>query len=261
MTRLLIVPAAGRGSRLSSAGPKLLVEVAGRPMIDHVLARYVHAVDRAIVVVSPTAESAARRHLGAAPMPVDIAIQEEPTGMLDAILIPLAAAARRAPSSVWITWCDQIGIGAATVARLIETTADGLADLALPTVEVPEPYVHFVRDAGGRIVRVLQRREGDDLPAVGETDGGLFALSAAAYLEHLPAFAAASREEGARTGERNFTPFIPWMASRGEVRTFPLGDPMEAVGVNTPVELRRMEAWLAHRAERDAPLLQPPPQP
>jgi bifunctional UDP-N-acetylglucosamine pyrophosphorylase/glucosamine-1-phosphate N-acetyltransferase len=259
MTRLLIVPAAGRGSRLSSTTPKLLVEVAGRPMIDHVLARYVHAVDRAIVVVSPAADDDARRHLSAAPMPVDIAIQEEPTGMLDAILVPLTAAARRRPASIWITWCDQVGISASTVARLIEATADGLADLALPTVQGSEPYVHFVRDASGRIVRVLQRREGDEMPAVGETDGGLFALSAAAYLEHLPAFAAASGEEGARTGERNFTPFIPWMASRGEVRTFPLEDPMEAVGVNTPAELRQMEAWLAARAERAAP--PPPPQP
>jgi len=261
MTRVLIVPAAGRGSRLGASRPKLLVSVAGRPMIDHVLARYVHAVDRAVVIVSPAAEQESRRHLASAPMPVEIAIQEEPTGMLDAILIPSAATARWTPGSIWITWCDQVGIRPGTVARLIEATADGEADLALPTVRVPEPYVHFVRDAEGRIARVLQRREGDHLPDIGETDGGLFALSADAYFEHLAAFAAETRDQGARTGERNFTPFIPWMAARGVVRTFPLEDALEAVGINTPEELARMEDWLARTPDAPPTLATPARRP
>ena len=37
MNRVLVVPAAGMGTRLGSAVPKALTLVAGRPMIDHVL--------------------------------------------------------------------------------------------------------------------------------------------------------------------------------------------------------------------------------
>ena len=246
--RLLIVPAAGRGSRLSAAVPKLLVPVGGRPMIDRVLERYEGVVDRAIVVVSPEAEASVRAHCAASRLPVQLAVQPRPTGMLDAILAPLQDAAALAPASVWITWCDQVAISPATVTKLVAVTGESPApDLALPTARVQHPYIHFVRDDAGRIVDVLQRREEDAMPGTGETDSGLFALSGAAYLEHLPAFAR-DHATGARTGERNFLPFVPWMARRGVVRTFPVHEAIESVGVNTPEELTLVEAHLARRS-------------
>jgi len=46
-------------------------------------------------------------------------------------------------------------------------------------------------------------------------------------------------------GERNFLPFIPWIARTETVTTFAAHDPMEAVGVNTPDELVKVERYLA----------------
>jgi bifunctional N-acetylglucosamine-1-phosphate-uridyltransferase/glucosamine-1-phosphate-acetyltransferase GlmU-like protein len=242
--RLLIVPAAGRGSRLSAAVPKLLVPVGGRPMIDRVLERYEGIVDQAIVIVSPDAEASVRTHCAGSAIPVETAVQPHPTGMLDAILAPLADVAARRAASVWITWCDQVAISEATVTGLAAITAGPAApDLALPTAQVEQPYIHFVRDGNGRIAGVLQRREGDVMPPIGETDSGLFALSRQAYLEHLPVFAR-DQVPGAGTGERNFLPFVPWMARRGIVRTFPVRDPIESVGINTPEDLALVEAHL-----------------
>jgi hypothetical protein len=73
---------------------------------------------------------------------------------------------------------------------------------------------------------------------------GLFAMSVAAYGERLPAYA---REAaiGSITGERNFLPFIPWLARTDRVTTFPCEDPMEAVGINTPEELALVEQYLS----------------
>jgi hypothetical protein len=84
------------------------------------------------------------------------------------------------------------------------------------------------------------------MPAIGETDAGLFDLSLTAYLEELPAYAAAP-EIGARTAERNFVPFVSWMAARGQVATVACTLPEEAIGVNTPDELARIEAHLRGR--------------
>jgi bifunctional UDP-N-acetylglucosamine pyrophosphorylase/glucosamine-1-phosphate N-acetyltransferase len=248
MKRLLIVPAAGRGSRLSASQPKLLVPVAGRPMIDHVLARYVNVADRAIVIVSPEAEADLRKRFAATSgtLPVDLAIQPEPTGMLDAILIPIEEVRTFDPSWVWITWCDQVAISEATVTRLMAAEEPPAPDVIVTSVLVPHPYIHLVRDDSGRIIRVLQRREGDAMPEIGEADSGLFALSKAAYLEHLTAFAAAP-QIGRLTRERNFIPFIPWMASRGIVRTVTVGNAIEALGINTPEDLREIETYFAAR--------------
>lgn len=242
--RALVVPAAGAGSRLGMGLPKALVPVGGVPMVRRVLSLYSTYVDSAVVVASSAARHAVEECVGA---DARVVVQVRPTGMLDAILI----AAPEVPAGaevVWITWCDQVAVDPATVARLAECgAANPDAAVVMPVVRRSGPYIHFVRDAAGRIVRVLQRREGDAMPAQGESDMGLFALSREAYHELLPEFAR-EPSAGAATGERNFLPFIPWAAERRKVVAFPCTHPMEAMGVNTPAELSAVEAYLQSRA-------------
>ena len=88
------------------------------------------------------------------------------------------------------------------------------------------------------------------MPAVGESDMGLFSLSADAYFNLLPQF---GRETTAAAGtrERNFLPFIPWLAQHGyPVLTFPSTNELEAVGINTPEDRRRLETYLRELEER-----------
>jgi len=173
--------------------------------------------------------------------------QRTPTGMLDAILLARRQMATCDAAHVWITWCDQVAVHPQTVERLATLSeANQEAPLVLPTVRRVDPYVHLERDLTGRIIRVLSRREGDSLPALGESEMGLFSLSRAAYLEALPAFAHAAGTGGA-TGERNFLPFIPWIAARGDVLTFSAVDEEEAVGINTPEDLHHVEQYLETR--------------
>lgn len=250
--RLLIVPAAGLGTRLGGGVPKAMALVAGKPMIQRVLEQHRGRVALAVPVVRPGMEGAIEAAAADAGMPARCIVQEQPTGMLDAILLAAGEVRRERPDCVWITWCDQVAVRAETLDALAAACADpGEVSLAFPTSTGPQPYIHFERDAQGRVTGLRQRREGDAMPAAGESDAGLFALSRRTYLEELPAFAAAFRDRGA-TGERNFLPFIPWLAARypDAVRTFPCVEPIEAVGVNTPADLARVEAWLAARAGR-----------
>jgi len=247
MNRLLIIPAAGQGSRLGWPGPKALCPVNGTPMIGWLLARFQPFVDQVVIIVAPSAQAAIQRYLDDRPdphPPIECAIQDTPTGMLPAILCARRAVANRQPGQVWIAWCDQVGLSRHTLEQLaaeLDTHPD--AACAFPTVRQAPPYIHFPRDAGGRITDVLQRREGATLPSVGESDAGLFALRRDRYLNDLVEFASIAPAGGA-TGERNFLPFLPWLAARAEVRTFDVPDVREAVGVNTPGDLTAMEEYL-----------------
>ena len=117
-TRVLIVPAAGRGLRLGASVPKVLVPVNGRPMLHHLLDLYAGFVGRVIVVAAPDARDAVTAAAQATTFEADVATQSIPTGMLDAISIGIAAAVDRAPGRVWITWGDQVGVQAGTLQRL-----------------------------------------------------------------------------------------------------------------------------------------------
>jgi len=227
--------------------PKLMVPVNGRPMVDYVLDRYRELAEVVILVLHPDSADLVRNHVEQRSQSIELVFQEQPTGMLDAILVPGSRIVQLNPDEVWITWCDQVAVGEGTVERLAQAMAiKPQPDLAFPTVTMDQPYIHFARDEAGTIVRVLQRREGDAMPEEGEGDIGLFALTRRAYLESLPAFAGAATG-GAGTGERNFLPFIPWLALHSLVRTIPATAAIEAIGINTPEDLAIVGKYLAHQ--------------
>lgn len=249
MRRTLIIPAAGTGSRLGAGGPKLLAPVDGRPMVDLLLGLYHPHVDRVVLVIHPSADAVVRSHLAGRPG-VELVWQERPTGMLDALLLAGPGVRVHDPEWVWITWCDQVAVAPATLRRLADRTSAPGLDVAYATAVGPAPYTCLVRDASGRLTEILHRREGDAMPAWGESEMGVFALSRRAYFEWLPRFAN-EPVPGAATGERNFLPFLPWAEARGRGVAVPCYDPREAIGVNTPEDRARVEAFLGERRQTD----------
>jgi bifunctional UDP-N-acetylglucosamine pyrophosphorylase/glucosamine-1-phosphate N-acetyltransferase len=250
---ILIIPAAGAGTRLQSTTPKVLSPVNGRAMIDHLFDRYRQAVQRFVLVVHPSFEADVKRHVERCAPSLDVryATQPDPTGMLDAILLASDAAQGNSAARVWITWCDQIGVHPDTIAtlgRMSHEHAD--APAIFPTSRQASPYIHFDRNAEGQITAIRQRREGDEMPAVGESDMGLFSLSPDTYFNLLPQFGRAAAQ-ATSTRERNFLPFLPWLVQRGQsVLTFPSTNELEAIGVNTPDDRRRLETYLRDLDQR-----------
>ena len=245
MSRLLVIPAAGRGSRLGGDVPKPLVEIGGRPLLDVLADLYAPFVDHVVVVANPLSLAPIRSWADA--RSASVCEQPAPTGMLDAILLALPIVAERRPDAVWITWADQVGVLPATLDRLAAAErAVPAPALIMPTVLRRDPYIHFPRDAAGRLTGLLQRREGDAMPREGEGDMGVFSLRREAFERDLPEYAQAN-DVGAVTGERNFLPFVPWLAQRRLVSTIPCTDPMEALGVNTRSDLQALEAWMRTR--------------
>ncbi|MDB5649247.1 MAG: glmU, partial [Hyphomicrobiales bacterium] len=91
---LAVVLAAGEGTRMKSARPKVLHEVGGRSMLAHVLASVREAgADAIAVVVGPGREDVAAAARGAAPG-AEIFVQTERLGTAHAVLAARTAIAR-----------------------------------------------------------------------------------------------------------------------------------------------------------------------
>lgn len=247
MSNVMIIPAAGLGSRLKSPTPKVLFLVNGRPMLDYLLDLYAPVVESFVLVLNPAFVEEVKKYCSRFNLDIQYEIQKTPSGMLDAIMTPRERIQRRCPQGIWITWCDQIAILPQTVSTVSQFSEQfPQAAMILPTFIKKDPYIHFVRDAQGAIVDVLHAREGDQMPAVGENDIGLFRLSCETYLDYLPTYAQEAPLSKV-TQERNFLPFIPWLYTRAEVRTFPVSNEIESVGINDIADLKRIERYLHGR--------------
>ena len=254
---VMIIPAAGRGTRLSYDGPKLLYPLDGKPLLYYLIERYKPYVDQFVLVINPTSEALVLDAMNGLGVNHMIDYQVQATGMLDAITAPMESLRNRDKhekiDTVWVSWCDQVSISAETAKSLQNELSKLAAEsergylsefMALPTAMVKMPYIHMKRNNQGNISQVLQRRESDPMPDIGENDCGLFAMSGVAYFDALRKFASIDQTMGHETKERNFLPFIAWLNNTAPVSTFPVHSDIETVGINTVEDAKKiLETW------------------
>ncbi|HYF54358.1 MAG TPA: NTP transferase domain-containing protein, partial [Salinarimonas sp.] len=155
---LAIVLAAGEGTRMRSDKPKVLHEVAGAPMLAHVL-RAVGAAgaDRVAVVVGPGRADVERAARAVAPG-AEIAVQADRLGTAHAVLRARDAIARGA-GDVIVAFADTPLVTPETFARLRAPLRSGAAVSVLGfEAAIPTGYGRLVRE-GERLVAIREERD------------------------------------------------------------------------------------------------------
>lgn len=244
-----LIPAAGRGSRLGFHQPKILFPIAGCTILEWLVRLLEPWSARFVLVLSPhgaaPVEAEASRLL---PGRCAVAVQPEPLGMADAIRCGLAQVETR---HTLIVWGDQVAIHPQSLEfllRLHQGTAQPAA--VCPTLWRDHPYIHFERAESGRVSRILQAREGDPMPARGESDSGVFLFRTAALRLYLPPLLDSPECIGAKTGELNFLPIFPMLDIQpGQLITAPIMTEAESVGVNSPADAAYLEQQLQSRPQ------------
>jgi HAD superfamily hydrolase (TIGR01509 family) len=237
-----IIPAAGRGSRLGFDRPKILYPVAGRTILDWLGELLSPFCERLIVVASPDGAPVIAEQV---PEHCEVVVQREPLGMADAIR---AALPRLETKQALIVWGDQAALKPESIEQCIRLHESAAPLATVPTAMRPNPYIHFERDSSGRVVRVLQAREGDAMPAQGESDSGVFFFRSIALRRLIGELERSGEGVGARTGEFNFLPILPLAARiEGSLLTPRIMSEEESIGVNTPGDAERLAEVLRAR--------------
>jgi bifunctional UDP-N-acetylglucosamine pyrophosphorylase / glucosamine-1-phosphate N-acetyltransferase len=250
-----VVLAAGRGTRMHSALPKVLHEAAGVPLLGHVLAALeAGSPVRRVVVVGHGADAVrerfGRRDDGGRPgrEGVEFALQSEQLGTADA-LRAAGAVLGAWPGTVLVANGDDVLLRGETVRRLLEAHHRGGAGMSLITTEVDEPtgLGRVVRDAGGGVRAIVEERDADDATrALHEVNPGLYAFDGGVWslLEQLG--------RGNAAGEYYLTDMVAAYIDAGlPVRGVESGsDPAEPIGVNDRAQLAHAERFLRERVRR-----------
>ena len=135
----VIVLAAGKGTRMRSALPKVLHKVAGRAMIEHVVAAAeTLGAERVVVVTAPDMDSVA-----AAVKPHPVAIQQNQNGTADAVKAAREALSGFAGDAL-ILYGDCPLVRAETLARMRAERRDEAVTVLGMRVAPPTPYGRLV---------------------------------------------------------------------------------------------------------------------
>jgi bifunctional UDP-N-acetylglucosamine pyrophosphorylase/glucosamine-1-phosphate N-acetyltransferase len=155
-----IILAAGQGTRMRSRIPKVLHPLAGRPMIEHVLASLRAAgIEHPVVVTGFGADQLEAALADRVPT-----VRQEPQlGTADAVRRGL----ERVPAvvrHVLVTMGDVPLLPPELFQRLLREQAEGEATIALlaATVDDPQGYGRVVRRADGAARAIVEERDADD---------------------------------------------------------------------------------------------------
>jgi bifunctional UDP-N-acetylglucosamine pyrophosphorylase / glucosamine-1-phosphate N-acetyltransferase len=237
MQATAVILAAGLGTRMRSAVPKVLHRIAGRPMLHHLLASCDAVFDRVVVVVGPgmaAVQEAAAPHASV--------IQTERLGTAHAAL---QAAALFGEGDLAVLYADAALIRPATLRRLLARRAAGDAGLVLLGMRPADPAQY------GRLIGTPDDMErivewADASPeerAVGLCNAGALCASAADMQRWLHAIRADNAKH-----EHYLTDAVA--LARGEGRRVAAVEAPadELAGINSRAELAAAEAvmqgWL-----------------
>jgi len=238
MTRKLhaIILAAGQGTRMKSALPKVLHPVGGKPMLAHVLDTAAAAgIDAAHLVLGHAAgrvQDWLNQREGKTPKTV---LQGQQLGTAHAVLQAMPEVPDTA--LVIVLYGDVPLISPATLDALIKAADKGLA-LVTVTLDQPRGYGRILRDGAGRVMAIVE--ENDATPEqrqIREVNTGLMAAPARRLRRWLSHVGSSNAK-----GEFYLTDVVGLAARDGvEIRTVSAASADEVEGVNDPVQLARAE--------------------
>jgi bifunctional UDP-N-acetylglucosamine pyrophosphorylase / glucosamine-1-phosphate N-acetyltransferase len=233
--------AAGQGTRMRSAVPKVLHPICGRPMLGWVIEAAREAGAERIVCVTRPGDGVA----DALPEGIEVAEQTDGEGTAAAVL---AARDRIDGAGTVLTLSgDHPLISGALIRELADAHARVRAAATLLTTEELDPagYGRVVRSADGSVERIVETKSAEGLSeselAIREVNLGTYAFAAAPLLDALDEV----REE---RGERYLTAVFPILRERGQaIAVHPTRETDVATGVNTRVGLMEVEALARRR--------------
>jgi bifunctional UDP-N-acetylglucosamine pyrophosphorylase/glucosamine-1-phosphate N-acetyltransferase len=236
----VVVMAAGQGKRMRSSTPKVLHELAGRPMVRHVVEAAKEAGLLDVIVVVGPGQDAVREAAGGG---VPYAEQPQPLGTGDAV--SRARQAAGAVQHLLVLNGDVPLITARTLRSLVEQHAAYGADVTFLTAIVADAgqYGCVQRDSAGRVIDVVEASDRDDAtegPA--EINSGQYCFRASWLWPHLDQIPRSA------SGEYYLTALIE-MAVResATLQAIVATDPIEAGGINDRAQLAQAEAHLRQR--------------
>ena len=240
-----VVLAAGEGTRMRSATPKVLHPVGGRPLVEHAVRAAAGLKPEHLVVVLGHGREAVAAHLASFDG-VDTAVQETQDGTGHAVACGLAVLPAGLTGTVLVTYGDVPLLDTDTLAALLDAHAsqDNAVTVLTASVADPTGYGRIIRSADGAVEAIVEHKDATDAQrAITEVNSGVYAFDAAVLVDGLSRLSTDNSQ-----GELYLTDVLGIARGDGRrVGALVCADPWLVEGVNDRVQLARLGAELNRR--------------
>ena len=245
-----IILAAGEGTRMRSATPKVLHRLAGRSLVEHAVRAAAGLGPQRTAVVVGHGREAVTEHLHEVAKAIDatvtVAVQEQQHGTGHAVGCGLAALPGDLTGTVLVTYGDVPLLDTDTLAALLSEHASAGNAVTVLTAEVADPtgYGRIVRDSDGSVAAIVEQKDATpDQAAIREINSGVYAFDAAVLTDALTRLSTDNAQ-----GEQYLTDVLGIARGDGHrVGTWTCTDPWLVEGVNDRVQLAAIGAELNRR--------------
>jgi len=229
----IVILAAGKGTRMKSALPKVLHRVGGRPMIEHVLRVAESLEPQSITLVVGHMRDSLKEALTSRSA-LRFAVQEPQLGTGHALL--QTAPLLEGQSGVLLMLSGDVPLlNRGTLVSLLERHRSHGAAATVLTAVVDQPYGYgrVVRNSDG-IARIVEERDASPAErALKEINSGIFVFSIEPLFDALRGLATGNAQ-----GEYYLTDLVAaFRRQKLSVETVVLDDPSETRGINSRSEL------------------------
>jgi bifunctional UDP-N-acetylglucosamine pyrophosphorylase / glucosamine-1-phosphate N-acetyltransferase len=233
----VIVLAAGEGTRMRTAVPKVLRQVCGRSMLGHVLAAAAELQPQRLVVVLGHARGQVSAHLAEQAPDAEVVVQHRRGGTGHAVRTVLETVGL-IPGTVVVTYADTPLLRGQTLRGLVTAHEAKGAAITVLTARVAEPtgYGRILRDPDSGFAGIVE--EADASPAqraIEEINSGMYAFDGGLLADAVKRVPSDNAK-----GEEYLTDVASILRDDGHlVATVLAEDPDEVLGVNDQEQL----AW------------------
>ncbi|MPL68997.1 Bifunctional protein GlmU [bioreactor metagenome] len=239
---LAVILAAGKGTRMKSALPKVLHRVGGKPMVKHVLDAATHAGSaRNIVVVGFGAEQV-QAELGEQ---AEFVVQAEQLGTGHAVQ-QAAGLLEHYNGTVMVLCGDTPLLEGEMLAKLYAEHKARSAKATVLTALMPDPsgYGRVIRDKSGQVVKIVEQKDASPVElTVNEVNTGIYCFERDALFAALAGINCANKQ-----GEYYLTDVIGILAGqKATVWAVAAEEYQHTLGINSRVHLAEAEKIIRSR--------------
>lgn len=240
----VVILAAGKGTRMFSARPKVLHTIGGKPMLQHVVdTAFNIGASQVHVVIGFGAEQIKdyfdELQLG---QNINWLLQEEQLGTGHAVQQAVSSIDKENPNNAVLVLCGDVPlIRASTLNQLLENSDQSSVSLLTLATEHNQGFGRIVRDGENQVIAIVEEKDAStEQKEITEVNSGIMAVPGArlaGWLERL--------DNSNEQGEYYLTDIVALAAQDGcKINALTISDENEVQGINDKTQLAQLETHL-----------------